>query len=266
MDNNNTTAIVPANSDTKSELKTVGPRLATDGTVCENILTMQLDPRLDDAAPSGLFMDALMNAEGTGVTPSFITLFSGQPGAGKTTLSLQMADGFASKGCEVLYVTNEEAFAQVRKHARRLNLKTGFTVANLSDLNAITKLLFEKLDKATAAGKEFVYFIDSLQTVTVDGATGLRIAEHSCALFSEFCKSTYAIGWLLCQSTKNGDFAGRQNLKHMVDGHLQIGYCKDRRDDFFGKHYVEFTKNRFGIAGIKVAVTVGANGIEQLIE
>ena len=89
-----------------------------------NILDIEVPEHLKRKFKSGLsYVDGAMGGEG--FTPSAVTLFTGTPGAGKTTLMLTMADSMTKQGAVVLFNTAEESLYQTAMTAKRLKLRNG---------------------------------------------------------------------------------------------------------------------------------------------
>ena len=101
-----------------------------------NILDIEVPEHLKQMFRSGLnYVDGAMGGEG--FTPSAVTLFTGTPGAGKTTLMLTMADAMTKQGAIVLFNTAEESLYQTAMTAKRLKLRNGFQAGNSNDVNEI---------------------------------------------------------------------------------------------------------------------------------
>ena len=134
-------------------------------------------------APSGLAeLDRVL---GGGLVPGSAILVGGDPGIGKSTLMLQAAAAFARRGTRAIYVSGEEAGAQLRMRAQRLGLSDApvrlGTETALRDI--LTTLDAERPDVAV---------IDSIQTLwsdTVDAAPGsvgqVRAAAHELVTFAK---------------------------------------------------------------------------------
>ena len=92
-----------------------------------NILKVRVPKALRNKFKSGLdFVDCALGGEG--FTPSQVLLFTGTPGAGKTTMMLTLADQITKSGGLVVFNTAEESLFQVKLIAERLGLKSGFAV------------------------------------------------------------------------------------------------------------------------------------------
>ena len=92
-----------------------------------NILDVEIPPQLDATVDTGMaFLNDAFGGEG--ITPSTCAILTGDPGAGKTTLMLQMAESMTKMGHQVVYNGREEAIEQMRKVTRRLQFKYGFII------------------------------------------------------------------------------------------------------------------------------------------
>ncbi len=177
---------------------------------------------------------------GGGLVPASATLVGGDPGIGKSTLLLQAAAAFSRQGLKVIYVSGEEATAQVRMRADRLGLSSSAVLlaseTNLRDI--LTTLEAEAADLA---------IIDSIQTMwldTVDSAPGsvsqVRASAHE---LTTFAKRRGTSVMLVGHVTKDGQIAGPRVVEHMVDTVL---YFEGERGHQF--RILRSVKNRFGPA------------------
>ena len=200
------------------------------------------DLATDEAPPprtqSGL--GELDRVLGGGLVPASATLVGGDPGIGKSTLLLQAAARFAQAGLETIYVSGEEAAAQVRMRAQRLGLaEAPVRLAAETDLrNILTTLETEKPQLA---------IIDSVQTMwldTVESAPGsvsqVRASAHE---LTAFAKRKGISVVLVGHVTKEGQIAGPRVVEHMVDTVL---YFEGERGHQF--RILRAVKNRFGPA------------------
>ncbi|MCV2891861.1 DNA repair protein RadA [Lentibacter sp. XHP0401] len=200
------------------------------------------DLSTDEAPPPRTMsgMDELDRVLGGGLVPSSAILVGGDPGIGKSTVLLQAAAQFASNGLKTIYISGEEASAQVRMRAQRLGLKDApvklGAETNLRDI--LTTLEAEKPQLA---------IIDSIQTMwvdTVDSAPGsvsqVRAAAHE---LTSFAKRKGVSVILVGHVTKDGQIAGPRVVEHMVDTVL---YFEGERGHQF--RILRAVKNRFGPA------------------
>ncbi|WP_288960144.1 AAA family ATPase, partial [uncultured Sulfitobacter sp.] len=151
---------------------------------------------------------------GGGLVPSSAILVGGDPGIGKSTLLLQAAAHFARSGLKTIYVSGEEASAQVRMRAQRLGLSdASVQLAAETNLRDILTTLEEV--------KPDLVIIDSIQTMwadNVDSAPGsvsqVRAAAHE---LTSFAKRRGVSVILVGHVTKDGQIAGPRVVEHMVD-------------------------------------------------
>ena len=177
---------------------------------------------------------------GGGLVPASAILVGGDPGIGKSTLLLQAAASFARAGLPAIYVSGEEATAQVRMRARRLGL--GDAPVRLAAETNLRDVL-TTLD----AERPALAVIDSIQTMwldTVESAPGsvaqVRAAAHELVSFAKR-RGTAVI--LVGHVTKEGQIAGPRVVEHMVDTVL---YFEGERGHQF--RILRAVKNRFGPA------------------
>ncbi len=177
---------------------------------------------------------------GGGLVPASAVLVGGDPGIGKSTLLLQAAAAFARKGLKTIYVSGEEASAQVRMRARRLDLADApVRLAAETNLRNILTMLEEERPQ--------LVIIDSIQTMwadNVDSAPGsvsqVRATAHELTTFAKrHGVSVIMVGHV----TKDGQIAGPRVVEHMVDTVL---YFEGERGHQF--RILRAVKNRFGPA------------------
>ncbi len=185
-------------------------------------------------------VDELDRVLGGGLVNGSALLVGGDPGIGKSTLLLQAAARFARGGMKVIYISGEEATAQVQMRAERLGL-TESPVALAAETNLrdiLTTLDTEKPD---------LVVIDSIQTMwsdAVDAAPGsvsqVRATAHELISFGKRRGiATIMVGHV----TKDGQIAGPRVVEHMVDCVL---YFEGDRGHAF--RLLRAVKNRFGPA------------------
>ena len=164
----------------------VGPKKGSIGGMKGNAI--KLTDLASQEAPlprthSGI--DELDRVLGGGLVPASAILVGGDPGIGKSTLLLQAAARFSEAGLKVLYISGEEASAQVRMRAQRLGLGSANVQlgADTNLRNILTTMDTEKPD---------LVIIDSIQTMwadTVESAPGsvsqVRSAAHELTTFAK---------------------------------------------------------------------------------
>jgi DNA repair protein RadA/Sms len=229
-----------------------------------NILDVEVPDALRVKVQTGLdFIDGVMG--GKGFTPSSSILFTGTPGAGKTTMMLSMCDALAARGVTAVFNTAEESLFQVKMVAERLKLTNGFAVGE----EVMVSELLKKCDalRRKNPDKPFVLVIDSLQTMndgkwgsSTNSSTPVRVLQ----LITNWCKETNAIAVVIGQVGKDGKFVGKNTLKHMVDAMLELSIETDMRSEMYGCRLLETSKNRFGGAGHKFFLDMKASGFKTL--
>src|SRR6201994_1244229 len=176
---------------------------------------------------------------GGGLVAGSAILVGGDPGIGKSTLILQALGEYAKNGGHAVYISGEEAMAQVRMRAARMDLQN----APLA-LGAATNV--EDILATLEGGKPpGIVAIDSIQTLwtgALDAAPG-TIAQVRTASFDlvRYAKSTGAALILVGHVTKDGQIAGPKVVEHLVDAVL---YFEGERGHHF--RVLRAVKNRFG--------------------
>ncbi len=176
---------------------------------------------------------------GGGLVPGSAILVGGDPGVGKSTLILQALAAYAKKGGRTIYISGEEAMAQVRMRASRMDVSDA-PVA-LGSATCVEDIL-STLEKGKAPD---VIAIDSIQTIwtsALEAAPG-TIAQVRTACFDlvRYAKSSGAALILVGHVTKEGQIAGPKAVEHLVDAVL---YFEGERGHQF--RVLRAVKNRFG--------------------
>ena len=241
-------------------------KITDDITFGTNILDIEVPEHLTRKFKSGLnYVDGAMGGEG--FTPSAVTLFTGTPGAGKTTLMLTMADAMTKQGASVLFNTAEESLYQTAMTAKRLKLRHGFQAGNSASISEIIENATKMHAAAEKAGKQFVLIVDSLQCLDdekyssgkITAGTAIRCLQE----ITDFCKETGSIGVIINQVNKSGKMAGSNKLKHMVDSMMHLS-VEEKDEDFKGCRILETKKNRFGGCGHMFYLALRKGGFKEV--
>jgi DNA repair protein RadA/Sms len=229
-----------------------------------NILDVEVPDELRKKCKSGLeyFDDAL---GGKGFTPSAVTLFTGTPGAGKTTMMLELANSLTGHGGNVLFNTAEESLYQLKMTVERLRLRHGFAAGQETMVPQLLKNCDELRSKQPT--KPFFLIVDSLQCLN-DGKygehqTNSRTAQRAMSLITDYCKENFCNAVIIGQVTKNGQMAGANVLKHMVDAMITLD-VERKDDDLMGCRVLQVEKNRFGGAGHIFFLALRENGFMEV--
>ncbi|UTW64419.1 DNA repair protein RadA [bacterium SCSIO 12741] len=190
---------------------------------------------------------------GGGLVPGSLTLVGGEPGIGKSTLLLQLANEL--KG-QVLYVSGEESAAQIKLRADRL------PQANPNCYVLAETQLIKILNHAEKI-KPDLLIIDSIQTLhsdDLDSAPGSISQIRTCTSdLLRYAKSTGVPVFLIGHITKDGALAGPKVLEHMVDTVLQ--FEGDRNHVY---RILRAVKNRFGSTNELAIFQMDQSGLREV--
>jgi DNA repair protein RadA/Sms len=176
---------------------------------------------------------------GGGLVPGSALLVGGDPGIGKSTLILQALAAYAKSGGRAVYISGEEAMAQVRLRAARMGISAA--PVSLGSATCVEDIL-STLEAGPVPG---IVAIDSIQTIwtsALEAAPG-TIAQVRTASFDlvRYAKATGAALILVGHVTKDGQIAGPKAVEHLVDAVL---YFEGERGHHF--RLLRAVKNRFG--------------------
>jgi DNA repair protein RadA/Sms len=182
------------------------------------------------------------SAEHMGIVPGSVTLVSGDPGVGKSTLLLQLALAISGNGKTVLYVTGEESESQVKMRADRIdnvkkNKSNELFIYSTTDIDAALEICESQ--------KPDLVIIDSIQTVSSTELPGfpgsIPQVRYTTSRLVAIAKREQIPVFLIGHVTKEGMVAGPMLLSHMVDTVL---YLEGER--LTGTRILRSLKNRFG--------------------
>ena len=190
------------------------------------------------------------------MVPGSIVLLGGDPGIGKSTLTLQTI--MRLKDTEVLYVSGEESAHQLRMRADRIEGATNEKVMVLCE-TSIEKI-FEQI-RSCAPELVIIDSIQTMETETVDSAPGsiTQIRECASALL-RFAKGSGVPVILIGHITKEGAIAGPKILEHIVDAVIQ--FEGDRQGIY---RILRSVKNRFGSTSELGIYEMQQNGLRPVI-
>lgn len=191
---------------------------------------------------------------GGGIVEGSLVLIGGEPGIGKSTLSLQIPLGCPSM--KTLYVTGEESERQVKMRADRLG-------GDASSCTIYSETLIENIIAQAREMSPDLMIVDSVQTMyteTVDSTPGsVSQIKEVAAILLRFAKETGIPVILIGHITKEGSIAGPKILEHIVDVVLQ--FEGDNRGAY---RILRSIKNRFGSTSELAVFEMTGAGLRQV--
>ena len=176
---------------------------------------------------------------GGGIVPGSVILIGGDPGIGKSTLSLQIACSLSQKSFKVLYVSGEESVKQTRMRSERLSPKENKSLYIVNQVDLAVILEYINTMKPT------IVVIDSIQVVystEISSTPGSVSQVRECAAILTHTAKLLGISlFIIGHVTKEGMLAGPRVLEHIVDTVL---YFEGERYSTY--RVLRATKNRFG--------------------
>ena len=195
---------------------------------------------------------------GGGLVPGSIVLLGGEPGIGKSTLTLQTILGMSDR--KVLYVSGEESAHQLKMRAERLSNTQNPTPNTLFILTETSlEAIFEQIKDVQPE----LVVIDSIQTIateTADSSAGSIVQVRECAsALLRFAKSSGVPVILIGHINKEGSLAGPKILEHIVDTVIQF-----EGDQQHLYRILRATKNRFGSTSELGIYEMRQDGLRQV--
>jgi DNA repair protein RadA/Sms len=177
---------------------------------------------------------------GGGIVPGSLVLIGGDPGIGKSTLLLEVADKLSAQGARVLYVSGEESERQIKMRGERLGVEA-------KNLFLLPETNLEAILDEVERSEPGAIIVDSIQTVfspKVESAPGsVSQVREVAGQFLMLAKGRGIPVFLIGHVTKDGSIAGPKTLEHIVDTVL---YFEGERHH--NHRIVRAAKNRFGAA------------------
>jgi DNA repair protein RadA/Sms len=192
---------------------------------------------------------------GGGLVAGSLVLLGGEPGIGKSTLTLQSA--MRMQGHKVLYITGEESEQQIRMRASRLS-DGGDNCYILTETS--TQNILQHLEQL----RPELVIIDSVQTLqsqSIESSAGSISQIRECTSeLQRFAKTTGTPVLLIGHITKDGQLAGPKVLEHMVDVVLQF-----EGDRNYGYRILRASKNRYGSTAELAIFEMTDRGMKEIL-
>ena len=178
---------------------------------------------------------------GGGLVGGQVILIAGEPGIGKSTILLQVADNLSVKDKIVLYVSGEESTSQIKIRADRLGVRNGnIQLMEETDIDSVINTMSTIKDRVLHG-----VIVDSIQTMATNDLSGMagsvgQVRECTYRLV-RFAKGNNVPVFIVGHVTKEGTVAGPAVLMHLVDTVLWF-----EGDKTLTYRLVRAVKNRFG--------------------
>ncbi|SCG84138.1 DNA repair protein RadA/Sms [Proteiniborus sp. DW1] len=216
-----------------SDRSTKSPKMNIEAKV-EKIVDIETDE--ESRTTTGL--EELDRVLGGGLVKGSLTLVGGDPGIGKSTLLIQVANNISRMGLKVLYVSAEESARQIKLRSDRLSVQA-------KELYLLSETNMDIVTSAIDNLNPDLLIIDSIQTVynpSLESAPGsVSQVRETTAILMKLAKTRDMATFIVGHVTKEGSIAGPRVLEHMVDTVL---YFEGERHHTY--RVLRGVKNRFG--------------------
>ena len=239
-----------------SQLSTLNSKLTQASKVLRlRDISNHDDPRID------MHDEELNRVLGGGLVPGSIVLLGGEPGIGKSTLTLQTMLRLPEK--KILYVSGEESAHQLKMRANRLNSQLSTLNSQLDHILILCENSLEAIFDHIKAEQPELIIVDSIQTIMtedVESSAGSIAQVRECAsALLRFAKSSGVPVILIGHITKEGTLAGPKILEHIVDTVIQF-----EGDQHYMYRILRSIKNRFGSTSELGIYEMQQNGLRQV--
>lgn len=194
---------------------------------------------------------------GIGIVRTSTTLLGGDPGAGKTTLCLQLSDIFAGRfKQETLYIANEQDPTEIKTTGNRLRLKNMSLIRVVKAMGGVQADLGAYLLRYTPC-------LIVLDSVTKWSGEDMNLAVIICQRLKDYTVRLNAPSLIVNQVTKSGDHAGLNKMQHAVDATMLFEVWGENLGD---PRRLHVRKNRFGPAPVSQYFEMTGIGLFEISE
>lgn len=228
-------------------------RLMSSLTKPESLL--DVSDSIEERLSTGSFeLDRVL---GGGVVKGSMVLIGGDPGIGKSTLLLQIANNIGNSGRRVLYVSGEESAAQIKLRAFRMGIRSG-------NIFLVSENDTKNVDIYVKDINPDVLAVDSIQTMynpEISSAPGSvsQVREATLGLMKTAKQDGTAV-FIVGHVTKQGAIAGPRVLEHMVDTVLYF-----EGETHMSYRVLRAVKNRFGSTNEIGIFEMGDKGLAEVV-
>lgn len=214
----------------------------------------QLDT--DHAPRMGIGIAEMERVLGGGIVPGSLILLGGDPGIGKSTLTMQLAGQLSAAGQAVLYVSGEESAQQIKLRADRLQV-------NQEQIGLLCSTSVAQIEAQVRAHEPRLLVVDSIQTMIsedIESAAGtVSQVRHASSALARLAKELDLPVILIGHVTKDGNLAGPRVLEHLVD--VVLSFEGDRTQTL---RLLRGLKNRFGATDEVGVFRMEEQGLESV--
>ncbi len=211
---------------------------------------------IDNDIRYGTGMSELDTVLGGGLVRGSLVLIGGDPGIGKSTLTLQTCGKLAQKGLKTLYVSAEESEKQVKLRADRLNISS-------DELYIMAETNIEEIQRGIDEISPAIAIIDSIQAVYTSNITSspgsVSQVRECCSNLMTLAKTKGITIIIIGHVTKEGMIAGPKVLEHMVDTVLYF-----EGDRYKSYRLLRTIKNRYGSTNDIGVFNMEDNGLTEV--
>jgi DNA repair protein RadA/Sms len=193
---------------------------------------------------------------GGGIVQGSVVLIGGAPGAGKSTILLQVIANIAQRNEAVLYVSGEESLQQIAERAQRLNLP-------VEHIKMLAETSVQRICEVLEQEKPRALVIDSIQVMhheeTESAPGSVSQVRESASYLTQYAKRNGVAIFLVGHVTKDQSLAGPMTLSHIVDTQVILSVADDSRF-----RVLRADKNRFGSVGELGFFAMESTGLKEV--